>query len=116
MFLQGGEEHVFTGLIWKRKGLFSRHRLMVLTNKPRLFYLDPTTMTLKGEVPWDVKHPVKCQQISEYGFDIHSTLTGRVYHITDSDAGSQMWIDLIHAMVEKQSEEHQQKNRIVEAV
>lgn len=115
-FLQEGEEHVFTGLIWKRKGLFSRHRLMVLTNKPRLFYVDPATMALKGEIPWDSTHPVKCQAMSEYGFDIHSTLTGRAYHITDSDAGSQMWIDLIHAMVEKQLEDIQKSNRPIESV
>jgi 3-phosphoinositide dependent protein kinase-1 len=114
-FLGDHEEHVFTGLIWKRKGLFARHRLMVLTNKPRLFYLDPSTMTLKGEVPWDARHPLRCQPVSEYGFDIHSSLSGRTYHITDSDAGAQMWIDLIHAMVEKQTEEEQTK-RSVEAV
>jgi 3-phosphoinositide dependent protein kinase-1 len=89
---------------------------MVLTNKPRLFYLDPSTMTLKGEVPWDASHPLRCQAVSEYGFDIHSSLSGRTYHITDSDAGAQMWIDLIHAMVEKQSEEAQQTKRTIEAV
>jgi hypothetical protein len=54
--------------------------------------------------------------VSEYGFDIHSSLSGRTYHITDSDAGAQMWIDLIHAMVEKQSEEAQQTKRTIEAV
>lgn len=88
---------------------------MVLTNKPRLFYLDPSTMVLKGEVPWDADHPLRCQAVSEYGFDIHSALTGRTYHITDSDAGAQIWIDLIHAMVEKQLED-KRETRIVEAV
>lgn len=45
-------------------------------------------------------------QITGHAFDILSTLTGRVYHITDSDAGSLMWIDLINAMGEKQSDDY----------
>eukprot|EP00602_Paraphysomonas_sp_CaronLab_P002619 CAMPEP_0185019768 /NCGR_PEP_ID=MMETSP1103-20130426/2351_1 /TAXON_ID=36769 /ORGANISM="Paraphysomonas bandaiensis, Strain Caron Lab Isolate" /LENGTH=471 /DNA_ID=CAMNT_0027550241 /DNA_START=367 /DNA_END=1779 /DNA_ORIENTATION=+ len=91
VFLQDNEEQVFAGLIWKRKGLFSKHRMMILTDRPRLIYIDPATMVLKGEIPWDTQHPVKCNALSAHAFDILSTLTGRVYHITDSDAGSQIW-------------------------
>ena len=45
-------------------------------------------------------------QITGHAFDILSTLTGRAYHITDCDAGSQMWIDLINAMGEKLSDDY----------
>lgn len=43
-------------------------------------------------------------QLSERSFDIFSSLTGRSYHIVDSDAGTVMWTDLINAMLEKQLE------------
>lgn len=101
-----GEEQVFAGLVWKRKGLFSKHRMLILTDRPRLIYIDPVTMVLKGEIPWTPQNPVKCTPLTAHAFDILSSLTGRVYHITDSDAGSQMWIDLINAMGEKQSDDY----------
>jgi len=34
-FLQPGETQIFTGIVWKRKGLFSKRRQLVLTDKPR---------------------------------------------------------------------------------
>jgi len=40
------------GLIDKRKGLFPRRRMFLLTLGPHLYYVDPVTMTLKGEIPW----------------------------------------------------------------
>lgn len=104
--LMEGESQVFSDLIWKRKGLFSKHRLMILTDYPRLIYFDPTTMVQKGEIPWTKQHPVKCIPLNDHSFDIYSPMTGRSYHITDSDAGSVMWIDLINAMLEKQIEDN----------
>lgn len=40
------------GLVEKRKGLFARRRMLLLTTGPRLFYVDPVNMVLKGEIPW----------------------------------------------------------------
>lgn len=47
-----GELILKQGLIDKRKGLFARRRMLLLTTGPRLFYVDPTNMVLKGEIPW----------------------------------------------------------------
>uniref|UniRef100_A0A0R3PRJ8 3-phosphoinositide-dependent protein kinase 1 n=1 Tax=Angiostrongylus costaricensis TaxID=334426 RepID=A0A0R3PRJ8_ANGCS len=41
-----------SGFIDKKKGLFSRRRMFLLTEGPHLFYVDPNSMELKGEVPW----------------------------------------------------------------
>lgn len=41
-----------TGLVDKKKGLFSRRRVLILTEGPHLYYVDPTSMVLKGEIPW----------------------------------------------------------------
>lgn len=47
-----GELILKQGLVEKRKGLFARRRMLLLTTGPRLFYVDPVNMVLKGEIPW----------------------------------------------------------------
>lgn len=47
-----GELILKQGLVDKRKGLFPRRRMLLLTTGPRLFYVDPANMVLKGEIPW----------------------------------------------------------------
>lgn len=59
-FLNAGENQIFTGLTLKRKGLFSKRRQLILTDSPRLLYVDPDTMAFKGEVPWTHENPVRC--------------------------------------------------------
>ena len=59
-FLREGERVRFAGLTLKRRGLFSvRRRVLVLTDAPRLLYLDPEKRELKGEVPWTEEEPVR---------------------------------------------------------
>jgi len=102
-FLNKGEIQIFTGLVWKRRGIFSKKRQLILTSTPRLIYVDPDTMELKGEIPWTEEKTVKCTVITNISFDIFCSVSGRSYHITDSgDAGAAMWVDLINAMVIKQ--------------
>lgn len=40
------------GFVNKRKGLFARRRMLLLTTGPRLIYIDPFQMVKKGEIPW----------------------------------------------------------------
>ena len=42
------------GLVDKRKQRFyiARRRMFLLTTGPRIFYVDPVNMVLKGEIPW----------------------------------------------------------------
>lgn len=47
-----GELILKQGQVDKRKGLFARRRMLLLTTGPRLFYVDPVNMVLKGEIPW----------------------------------------------------------------
>lgn len=35
--------------------LLSRKRQLILTSRPRLLYVDPKAMQLKGEVPWSAQ-------------------------------------------------------------
>lgn len=47
-----GEVILKRGLVNKRKGLFARKRMLLLTTGPRLIYIDPVQMIKKGEIPW----------------------------------------------------------------
>lgn len=40
------------GMVYKRKGLFARRRMLLLTTGPHLYYVDMVNMVLKGEIPW----------------------------------------------------------------
>jgi 3-phosphoinositide dependent protein kinase-1 len=51
-FLQEGELMLRSGLVDKRKGLFSKRRVLILTDKPRLIYIDPVERVCKGEIKW----------------------------------------------------------------
>lgn len=63
-FLDADEKHVFTGIVLKRVGLFSKRRQLILTDRPRLIYFDPATLEKKGSIPWTWDHPVKCEIVS----------------------------------------------------
>ena len=97
-FLGPGEKQLFTGEVWKRRGLFSRRRQLILTDKPRLLYVDPEQLVFKGEIPWTDLHPVTCVSVNSVSFDVEAQITGRKYHLTSYDADScTLWISLINA-------------------
>ena len=79
---------MYTGLISKRKGLFSKKRQLILTTKPRLIYVDPIRMKQKGEITWSEN--IYIQLKNHTTFDI--VTPKRVYHITDY-SGAQRWAD-----------------------
>mmetsp|Transcript_16046 Transcript_16046/g.34984 ORF Transcript_16046/g.34984 Transcript_16046/m.34984 type:complete len:503 (-) Transcript_16046:1365-2873(-) len=98
-FLDPDERRVFMALVYKRKGLFSKKRQLILTDQPRLIYVDPDTMQYKGHIPWTRENPVSCIIKNSKEFDIMCSESGRAYHILCESAGSQMWADLINAVV-----------------
>jgi 3-phosphoinositide dependent protein kinase-1 len=100
-FLQAGELQIFCGPISKRRGFFSKRRQLILTDKPRLFYVDSDTMEYKGEIPWTKENPISCIKLNDKVFDVCCSTTGRKYHITDiGDAGADMWIELINSVLQ----------------
>lgn len=68
-------------------------RQLILTSIPRLFYVDPKDMVLKGEVKWMNDMDQRLEKINETCFKIN--LDTRYYKFTDIVNGSQYWIDLI---------------------
>lgn len=49
------EKVIKTGIVWKRKGLFTKKRQLFLTDSPRLFYIEIEKKELKGQIPWSVQ-------------------------------------------------------------
>lgn len=112
-FLASGETQIFTGEVWKRRGLFSKKRQLILTDKPRLIYVDPEKMLLKGEIPWTDSHPVSCIFVNSSSFDVLAQATGRKYHLISLDADScTLWISLINAALEIQASRIREKGMV----
>lgn len=82
------------GLVLKRKGLFSRRRMLMLTTGPHLYYADPETMTLKGEIPWspELREEPKNFKI----FFVHTP--NRTYYLQDPEGYALEWCKAIEEM------------------
>jgi serine/threonine protein kinase len=91
-FLEADERIVLNGLVDKRKGFFTKKRQLLLTTKPRLFYVDPVAMELRGEIPWQLIEGTT--QKSADDFDVHTP--GRSYHFAECEQASS-WVDAINS-------------------
>ncbi|CAD5121790.1 DgyrCDS10266 [Dimorphilus gyrociliatus] len=80
------------GFLEKRRGLFARKRMFLLTEGPRLFYVDPDNMKLKGEVPWsrDLKTEAKNFKV----FFVHTP--NRTYYLEDTKSNALKWCEKIN--------------------
>ncbi|GMH90243.1 hypothetical protein TL16_g11707 [Triparma laevis f. inornata] len=99
------EKIVKMGKIAKRKGFFTKHRHLILTDVPRLLYIDSdaTPMVYKGQIPWSDANPVKTKKLSESRFDVISISAKgevRAYHLTELETGCcDEWIDAIKEQI-----------------
>ncbi|CAH8513349.1 unnamed protein product, partial [Heterobilharzia americana] len=79
------------GILFKRRGLFARKRMFLLTEGPHLFYVDVENMTLKGEVPWSSSLTLELR--SNKLFFIH--VPNRTYYLEDPSGHADDWIERI---------------------
>ncbi|XP_037093845.1 3-phosphoinositide-dependent protein kinase 1-like isoform X2 [Pollicipes pollicipes] len=79
------------GLIDKRKGLFARRRMFLLTEGPHLFYVDPVHMVLKGQIPWSRHLRPEVKNFKH--FFVHTP--GRTYYLEDTDGYALEWVKAI---------------------
>jgi hypothetical protein len=82
-------------LVWKRAGWSFKHRWLVLTNKPRLFYTT-TAGHYKGMIPWSMTEPIEIEMKDKTHFDISVHSISRVYHFNDKTDGSEHWVEIIN--------------------
>ncbi|KAL3318756.1 3-phosphoinositide dependent protein kinase-1 [Cichlidogyrus casuarinus] len=79
------------GILYKRRGLFAKKRMFILTEGPHLFYVDPDLMELKGEVPF--VENMKLQITSLTLFSIN--MPNRNYYLEDPTNKNTEWIQYI---------------------
>ena len=84
--LEEGEGVLFEGMIQKKRKLSIKNRLLVLTNKPRLFYCNKKKC-IKGEIPITKDLVVKIENKKKWSI----TIPGRVYDIRCETGTPQEW-------------------------
>jgi len=94
-FLQEGELIVENSLVIKQRGLSKTKRQLILTDKPRIFYVDPEKMVVKGEVP--ISAELRAEARNPKNFQI--IVPGRVYKLTELNGNSKRWIDSIQKFI-----------------
>lgn len=65
-----------SGLIDKKKGLFARRRMFLLTEGPRLFYVDPINLELRGEIPFSADLKTEAKNFRTFFVHTVSTYVG----------------------------------------
>ncbi|XP_062573313.1 3-phosphoinositide-dependent protein kinase 1-like isoform X1 [Saccostrea cucullata] len=80
------------GLIDKRKGLFARKRMFLLTEGPHLYYVDTANMVLKGQIPWSEELRPEAKNFKT--FFVHTP--NRTYYLEDRESRAQDWVAKIN--------------------
>lgn len=111
-FVESTELILKFGFVNKRKkGLFARKRMLLLTNRPRLIYIDPNTNVKKGEIPFDsnlVSEPKNFRMFLLHTVSRHThparTFTNfhfvhfqpnRIYYLEDTTGEALVWCEAI---------------------
>jgi serine/threonine protein kinase len=72
-------------------------RMLILTDYPRLFYLEPESLVIKGQVPWSAK--MFAQSDSQERFTV--VTPEREYVFVDSEKRAPLWAAKINDQVKR---------------
>jgi 3-phosphoinositide dependent protein kinase-1 len=97
LFLLKNEKVVYHSTIVKRRKLTAKRRQLILTDRPRLLYVDPSSMVLKGIIPWT--KDLKFQKKSEKDFVV--VTPKRNYVLEDLGNNSDEWEKVINQALAK---------------
>ena len=100
--MQNNEYHQFAegrlilkqGILDKKKGLWSRRRMFLLTEGPKLFYVDPKEKVLKGEIPWSAEMRTEMRNFRI--FFVHTP--NRIYYLIDPTSFATKWCEAIDSV------------------
>jgi len=82
------------GILDKKKGLWSRRRMFLLTEGPRLFYVDPKEKVLKGEVPLSAETRTEMKNFKIFFVNTPD----RIYYLIDPQSYATEWCKAIDAV------------------
>lgn len=99
-YLKEGELVAFKGTVQKRTGLVVRTRelFLIASATPRLFYIDPATGELKGEINLTPDVQVRLHSRKERNFKLITT--SRIYHLSALTATGKEWQNHIYLLSE----------------
>ncbi|KAK3091128.1 hypothetical protein FSP39_017304 [Pinctada imbricata] len=80
------------GFVDKRKGLFARKRMLLLTEGPHLYYVDAANKVLKGQIPWSKELRPEAKNFKT--FFVHTP--NRTYYLEDRNCRAEEWVAKIH--------------------
>ena len=96
--LKPQENIIATALVIKPNPLGMQHKRQLILiagpKGPRLVYLDPKSLEVKGEVEWTKAAPPTCYAGSKVAFEI--AVSKRIYKFTDNDNGAEFWVKHIN--------------------
>jgi 3-phosphoinositide dependent protein kinase-1 len=93
------------GTVTKRKGLSSKRRQLVLTDYPRIFYVDPDAMEKKGDIPWSSS--LRTELKGTRNFLVHTP--SRTYRLECLDGQAEAWCAAINDMQTATAAQRQSK-------
>ncbi|KAI9489703.1 kinase-like domain-containing protein [Zychaea mexicana] len=99
--LYPNESIIRAGRVFRKRGFFSKKRYLILTDRPRLLYLDEGTAedgsggTLRCEISWtaELLPELKTKSV----FCIHTTQ--KLYTFEDPKSHAQDWVNTINSML-----------------
>ena len=90
-FCAQGEAILRYGMARKHRGLLPKKRELILTDAPRLIYVDPGPMAVKGEIPISAELSVSVKDDNFFTI----TVPGRDYRMEDIGGDARGWADAI---------------------
>ena len=96
-FLFEKENVIYCSKIVKKRFLSVKHRWLLLTDYPRLFYIDPETEIMKGQVPWS--DSVCAAAEDDVNFVVHTP--DRDYIFSDAEKRAGLWVMKINDLVKR---------------
>jgi len=91
-FLYPPENIIESGPIIKKRKMSRKRRFLILTDTPRIFYVDPRKMEFKGEIPWD-NMSLKVNVKNDVLWNI--SIPKRVYDLEDVNKEAPRWKEAI---------------------
>lgn len=96
VFLGSDELMLMMGILGKKGTIFTKRRLLILTDKPQLMYIDVDRMVVRGTIEYSPE--MKCVAKNKKAFSVLTPK--RVYAFEDPDGKAEEWRDKINQTVE----------------
>jgi len=96
-FLKSTENIIEIGSVIKTRKLSHKKRCLILTDQPRLFYVDQKKMEFKGEITISTQLKIEVQNNIVW----RVVVPNRIYYFEDLEKNTQRWQEAVEAVIKK---------------